>query len=140
MAELQLWRDQELRRIREEMRRMFDELCTEFGLPAVSRPLGDAGGVEVSEDAEEVLVRMSLPGLDPSRLDVTLTEETLTIACKRRREFNSGEEAEFFETHFSLPCKVRTEDVQAEYSDGTLEIRLPKCKRPRVRSIRVESR
>ena len=119
---------------------MFDELCSEFGLPAVSRPLGEGGGLEVTEDAEEVRVRMSLPDIDPTRLDVTLTEETLTIACKRRREFTSGEETEFFETRFSLPCKVRTEDVRAEYSDGALDIRLPKCKRPRVRSIRVEPR
>ena len=81
------------------------------------------------EDGTYVL-RAEVPGLDPEQdLEVTVTADTVRIHGERRDE---KQDKRHHETHYGefirsvrLPDGSRTDDVDATYTDGFLEVRVP---------------
>jgi HSP20 family protein len=107
---------------------------------------GMTPSVDVVDRDEEVLVRAELPGVDKKDLEVTLTEDTLTIkgstkAEKKeekgdyyRREVSSGS----FSRTIRLPTAVDGDKVTSGFKDGILELTLPKVKKTKRHTIKVE--
>lgn len=133
----------ELDEARREMERLFDNL----GGVAGPRTAGVFPAINVSETAESLLVRAELPGIKPDDLDITVEDNTLTLAGKRempaetekvsyhRREREWGS----FRRSFSLPNRVDAEKVQARYADGILTVELPKAAEARPKQITVQA-
>lgn len=102
--------------------------------------------VDVVDRDGEVVVRAEVPGVERKDLDVTLTENTVTIKGETRRE--SREEKEnYFRSEIShgsflrtvgLPCEVDADKAKARFSDGVLELTLPKLRQSTRRRINVE--
>jgi HSP20 family protein len=77
----------------------------------------------------ELIVRFDLPGVDPKDVDVSLEGDTLTLTGERKsthegkayREMRYGR----FERTLTVPEGVDPAKVQASYTNGVLEIRLP---------------
>jgi HSP20 family protein len=90
--------------------------------------------LDVTETAEEFIVRLEVPGVHKENLDINLTGMLLTISGRRelvsevsgetylRREREIGK---FFRT-IRLPAPVVEKEVKAAYQDGLLVIHLPK--------------
>ena len=86
------------------------------------------------EDDGTIVVRGELPGLDPDE-DVTITidDDRLTIAGEREERHedkkNGGFRSEFrygsFERSLVLPPTADPDEVEATYTDGILEVRVP---------------
>jgi HSP20 family protein len=117
----------------------------------VSRMLGDsysqpgtngtpsgafAPPVEVFTREGDLVVRAELPGIDPEKdVNVSLTENILTISGERRRERRDEEgsllrqETSYgsFQRQFVVPEHVKADDIQASYKDGILEVVVPKA-------------
>ena len=133
----------ELDDARRDMERLFDSLTDFTG----HRSAGVFPPINVSEDAESVYVRAELPGIKIDDLDITMENDTLTIAGERklaaeddsvsyhRRERESGA----FRRSFSLTNQVDSEKVQARYTDGILTVILPKAAEARPKQITVQA-
>jgi len=129
--------------MRRDMERLFDSL-TDF---AGFKTAGVYPAINVSEDHDRILVRAELPGIDPDKLDITMENNTLTIAGERempaekdkvsyhRREREWGR----FRRSFSLPTRVESGSVNAKYADGLLTVTLPKAAEARPRQITVQA-
>ena len=133
----------ELDEARRDMERLFDTLSGVAG----PRAAGVFPAINVSETGEALLVRAELPGIKPDDLEITVEDNTLTLAGKRempaetervsyhRREREWGS----FRRSFSLPNKVDADKVQARYADGILTVELPKAAEARPKQITVQA-
>jgi HSP20 family protein len=133
----------ELDDARREMERLFDSLTGFAGL----RSAGVFPAINVSEDAESIFVRAELPGIKTGDLDISMENDTLTIAGERentaeddsasyhRREREWGA----FRRSFSVPARVAADQVKARYRDGILTVTLPKAAEARPRQISVQA-
>ena len=75
------------------------------------------------------IVRAELPGIDPDKdAEVTVAEGLLTIRADREEKTEEDHRSEFYYGSFirtlSLPQGVDQTNVQAEYKDGILEVRI----------------
>ncbi len=138
MANFKLWKIEELQRLRSESDRMFDRLCSGLGLPSVCQPLMEPA-LRVIDTPEAVVVEAQLPDVTADDLDIVITGSMLLVRCAQSAACAIGESSSRYESRFMLPCKVRTEDVEAVLDDGVLRITMPKCRRPEARRVPVRT-
>jgi HSP20 family molecular chaperone IbpA len=75
------------------------------------------------------VVRAELPGIDPDKnVEVTVADGMLTIRADREEKTEQDHRSEFYYGSFirtlSLPPGVDQGNVEAEYKDGILEVRV----------------
>lgn len=101
--------------------------------------------VDVIDRDDEVVVRAEIPGVHKDELDVTLSDEYLTIKGETREE--KEEKGEFFRSeirHGSFTRTVRLPDAvvgdkaKARFKDGLLEITIPKAEKAMRHSIEID--
>ena len=134
----------------EQAQREFDHLLGRF--------LGDRQGngaqggaalapyaVDVREDGDHIYVEAELPGFKKNEVDITLENQTLTIAAQRE-EKEEGKKGEHllrerrytrFLRSFTLPPTVDEQSVNAKLADGVLTITLNKREETKPRKISV---
>jgi HSP20 family protein len=134
----------DLVRVHDEMDRLFDQFLGRFpdrtGLAQYAPP------VDVEETPEGYVVKADLPGFDQKNIKVNVTGDTLTIRGERQqtsaRKDGSLHRTErlfgSFERTFVLGAPVRSDQIQATYRDGVLEVRVPKAEEARSREIEVQ--
>lgn len=115
-------------------------------LSTMNFPLGmEMPKVDIIENDNEVKIQAALPGVKKEDLDVTLTNQTVTIksSTKREEKHESGEyyrreisRGEFQRT-LSLPVQVDSDKAQASFKDGILEIVLPKLEKTQRKTIEI---
>ena len=106
-------------------------------------------GVDIREDQDHFYVEAELPGFKKDDVDITLENQTLTIAAERRNEStqndpaNKGElllhERRYsrFLRSFTLPPTVDEQTVNAKLADGVLTVTLNKREETKPRKIQV---
>lgn len=105
-------------------------------------------GVDVREDTDHIVVEAELPGFKKEEVDVTLENQTLTIAALRKSEQQQGNggkgewllrERSYsrFLRSFTLPPTVNEQSVNAKLNDGVLTITLNKREETKPRKISV---
>lgn len=121
------------------MQREFDRLLRRFGAGGgVDESLSSVAWmprIDVKTEGDDMVVYAELPGIDRDDIDVSVTGETLTIRGDRKAE--SEQEGEgwlirersygTFERSLTLPEGVDADAIQADYSDGVLELHIPKA-------------
>jgi HSP20 family protein len=133
----------------QEMGRRFDELLERRWNPLRSKwwPVPESGPpVEVYEENDEIVARIELPGMGKDDIDVSLTDQTLTIRGEKKRRQEIKEEnyhrCELSYGSFSrvidLPCEVRADKARGSFDKGVLEVRLPKSETAQKRSTKIE--
>jgi HSP20 family protein len=109
-----------------------------------------APAVDIYEDAQKVVLKLEVPGVDEKDLDIRVENHTLTVKGERKFEApNSESEAKeqtfhrierrygsFFRA-FTLPSTVDTESVQASYNAGVLKLELSKKPEAQPRQIKI---
>ena len=101
--------------------------------------------VDVREDGDHIYVEAELPGFKKDEVDITLENQTLSIAAERRdqKEEKKGEhllrERRYnrFLRSFTLPPTVDEQTVNAKLNDGVLTITLNKREETKPRKISV---
>lgn len=130
--------------LRRHMDRMLDELFAR-------RPTGEgmsrgwAPSVDVFQADDEVVVRAELPDVDPTRVEISVGRDTLTLRGESRREEQREGRTYYrrelrygaFSRTIPLPAEVRSADARATYRDGVLEVRVPKSEQARATSVKV---
>lgn len=137
-----------LSQVRAELDRLLEQFWNN-PLGLVTHPFGERGWVppvDVAESDTEVTIRAELPGVDPEQLDITVSENTLVLAgekqetTQRREGTYHQKETRYgaFRRSVTLPPGCDTEQIQAEYKDGVLTIRVRK--QPEAMPKRIEVR
>ena len=111
-----------------------------WDMPTSSMP------VDVDENEEEVIVTASLPGMDPERVDISVTREGLTIKGKSERKEEKKtknsycQEIEYgeFSRFISWPTEVKTDQVEAHFDNGLLKVVAPKAEEVKPKSVKVK--
>ena len=111
--------------------------------PAVSNSTAWRPAVDLQEESDRFILRADVPGVAPKDIEVSADDGTLTVRGERPpREHVSGDGFEHIERvagtflrRFTLPDSARAEAIKARYSDGVLEIEIPK--QPRVETKRI---
>ena len=101
--------------------------------------------VDVYEDANKLVLKLEVPGINQNDLDIRLENQTLTI--RGERKFAAEEKEENFHRierrygsfvrGFTLPNTVDTESVKANYDAGVLSIELAKRAEAKPKQIKV---
>jgi HSP20 family protein len=102
--------------------------------------------VDIHEtSAQEIVLRAELPGVAKEDIDLRVENNTLTLKGTRKREADVKEDQYHrversygsFIRSFSLPSRIDTEKVRAEFKDGVLSITLPVKEEAKPRQISV---
>jgi len=99
--------------------------------------------VDIQEENDRFVVRADMPGVAAKNIEVSAEDGMLTIRGTRStqdRVSNEGFEyvervAGTFLRRFTLPETAQPEAIKARYTDGVLEIAIPK--QPRVEPKRI---
>ncbi len=101
---------------------------------------------QLNDRKNEFVLRAEIPGVDKKDIDLTITENSLTIKGETRRKEEVREEDLYASeiTYGSLsrtvplPVEIDSAKARASYRDGILEIVLPKKEESKTREIKVE--
>jgi HSP20 family protein len=141
-----------------------DELTAAFlgedDTPAVDEPSQSAGNdewdeeealpgqlaVDVYETKERLVVKARTAGVNKSELDVSISDNTLSI----RGTLSAGNEEDVenyfvqecywgeFSRSIALPVPVKEEEIEAVLKDGVLTISFTKLKQETVKKIQIQ--
>lgn len=140
---------EELKRVRQEISqeidRVFSEVMGRFRPRPVSRGEYVEPAIDIYETGEEVVVVANLPGAGKEDIRVEATESALEIKAEAKAQpakdvtYHRRERpAQGYARMVELPCKVEPAGAKASYSEGVLEVRLPKKEKLRKVSIKPE--
>ena len=103
--------------------------------------------VDVYEDAQNLVLKLEVPGIPKEALDIHVEGRSLTV--KGERTFSTGEKEENFQRverrygsfvrSFTLPSTVDTDNVEASAQDGVLSITLAKKAEAKPKQIQVRA-
>ena len=90
--------------------------------------------VDVRENDKEIKVTAELPGMDENDIDVTLTDDSLTIKGEKKEEIEDKgkgyyrSECRYGSFHRLIPLSAEIDEdkIKADFKKGVLKIRLPK--------------
>jgi HSP20 family protein len=136
----------ELDAMHREMSRLFGHTDWPSSIRAAARGAFPAVNMGTTEEAVEVYA--FAPGLDPSRIEVSVDKGVLTLAGERApglpaddgkvdvyaRERFAGS----FKRVIGLPQDVDATRVQASYRNGVLKVLVPKQERAKPRRVEVK--
>jgi HSP20 family protein len=103
--------------------------------------------VDIYEDAQKVVLKLEVPGVDEKNLDIRVENRTLTVKGERKFEAEEKEQnfhrierryGSFFRA-FTLPTTVDTDSVQANYNAGVLKLELTKKPEAQPRQIKINA-
>ena len=149
--------------MRREMDRMFDRFFGgSFGLPLARRmfemePMGRGGeegfsfgapAIDFAEDENAYHLTAELPGLSEKDINLSLSDDMLTISGEKREERQEQEkdknyhysERRFgsFRRMIQLPQHIDRDKIEANFKNGVLTVALPKSQDARQRQKKIE--
>jgi HSP20 family protein len=130
------------------MRQEMNDLITSFWGGNGSGPLSTsfAPELDIAEKDNSFELRMDIPGMEAKDLDIQVQGNTVTISGHRKEEkeekgktFHRVERRSgSFSRTVTLPCAVTEKEVAAEYTNGVLNVVLPKCEKEKPNKITVK--
>jgi HSP20 family protein len=135
----------ELSSLQTEMNRLFNA--------AFDTPTGGNGGgarrwtpaMDLVETDEHFVLRADLPGMTEADVNIELEDNVLTVSGERKAEHEEKREGFYrverafgmFSRALTLPQGVDPEAVNASFSNGVLEVRVPKPEQRKPRKITI---
>ena len=102
--------------------------------------------LDVWETEDSVFYAFDLPGMTEDRISIEVEDGALTVSANRTRERKSGgERFQRFERRYGifsrtvgLPQGVSEDSIEASYTNGVLEIRVPKPEQPKPKRVPIK--
>lgn len=131
------------RSLLQEFDRMLDDMLT---MPEERTTRAWGMAVDVAENDDSFLVKASVPGIDPDDIEITLTDNVLTIQGETRAEEEMEEENYHlrerrfgrFARSITLPSQIDADAVEASYEKGVLTLHVPKAEEVKPRRIQIQ--
>jgi len=133
---------EEMDRLQKEMNRMFGGYYPGRSMSTASFP-----AMNVWTGEEGAVVTAEIPGIKSEDLEISVVGNTLTLSGSRaseelpegaryhRQERGCGK----FSRAIELPFTVDADNVEAEFEDGVLQVKLPRSEADKPRKIAVKS-
>jgi HSP20 family protein len=102
--------------------------------------------VDVVENKDDFTIKASIPGINPDDLDISYTDDTLTIKGEIKSD-NEVKENKYhlrerrygsFSRSISLPTKIKGDAIEASYQNGVLTLHLPKSEEVKPKRIAIK--
>jgi HSP20 family protein len=144
MSTLVRWEPfRELAQLQGEMGRLFDGILD--GHSRTSQ--GWVPALDVWETENDLVYAFDLPGLSEDQISIEVQDDTLTVSGERQRTTKENGDRFFrFERRYGsfaravgLPAGVDESKISASYSNGVLQIRVPKPEEAKPRRIQLGS-
>ncbi|MBX3118600.1 MAG: Hsp20/alpha crystallin family protein [Fimbriimonadaceae bacterium] len=132
----------------DQMDRLFNSI---WGQPSMG-PMtpGNPIPIDIYEREGAFFVRAAVPGLKPAEIDVSIDDNVLTISGETSQDIESGEGTKIYrrETRYgrfsrsiALPEALDLDDIQAQFENGFVTIRIPssEVRKPEPRKIEVKA-
>ena len=102
--------------------------------------------INLYETNESYIATAEVPGVKADEIEIAVTGDTLTVKGKRQAEVDREQvnchrqERDFgsFARTVNLPGAIATDQVDATYVDGVLQVMLPKAEENKPRVIQVQ--
>lgn len=100
---------------------------------------------DIYEEGNDVVVKADMPGVKKEDVNVSLSDDTITIRGERKKE-EKVERKDYYRVErsygsftrsFRLPADVQTDRAEAKFGDGVLEIRIPRMEEARAKTKKV---
>lgn len=137
---------QELLRLHDRMNRIFGMGHEDVGHDAMMT--GNwTPPCDIVETREALIVYAELPGVKRDDIEISLDNGVLTLRGARALEKENEERSYHriersyghFIRSFTLPRTVDAERISANFTDGVLEIRMPRREEDKPRSIKINT-
>ncbi|HPT40099.1 MAG TPA: Hsp20/alpha crystallin family protein [Candidatus Paceibacterota bacterium] len=103
--------------------------------------------IDVYQTAQDIIIKSAVAGVKPEDIDISITNDMVTIKGKRDIEDTIKSEDYFYQEcywgRFSrsviLPVDVDSDRVSASLKNGILTVKLPKIDKAKVKKIKIKS-
>ncbi len=153
-----------IQQLRSEIDSVFEDFGRSFNLPTLRSRLFDVGGwqmprlslsetvapMDVNETDTSIDVSVELPGMDENDIEVSISDDMLTISGEKSQEETREEGAVHvsersygsFRRSFRLPPEVDASKVAAAFEKGVLTVSVPKTqiKKAATKKIKVQTK
>jgi HSP20 family protein len=117
--------------LQSEVNRVFDAF---FGNGSGSRTRRWVPAMDLVETDDHLVLRADLPGLSRDDVEIEIKDGVLTVAGERRADHEEKSEGFYrverafgrFSRSLTLPDGIDADSVTADFSDGVLEVRIPR--------------
>jgi len=101
--------------------------------------------IDAYQTPDSVIVKAPIAGVKPADLEISITDEVVTVRGSRRQEVSSDEADYFcqecywgtFSRSYVLPIPVDADKAQAGLKDGVLTITIPKQEKAKTRILKI---
>jgi HSP20 family molecular chaperone IbpA len=103
--------------------------------------------VDVFQDDENIVIQSTIAGVAPDDLDVSITNDMVTIRGERRQPYEVDHEDYFYQECYwgtfsrsiILPVEIDSDRAEAKIKNGVLTIRIPKANAAMTRKLKVKA-
>ncbi len=134
---------QEMLNLRRTVDRLFDNVTPDHEW---SQPTMWGLAVDMVENKDDFILKASVPGINPDDLDISYSDDTLTIKGEIKEE-NQVKEDQYhlrerrfgaFMRSITLPTKIKGDAIEASYQNGVVTLRLPKAEEVKPKRISIK--
>ena len=108
--------------------------------------LGSTPALDYAIKGDKLVIRAELPGVEPDKVDISVTGNLLTIRGERKEEKEVKEEdyciheigTGVFERTLTLPEGVDSDKIKASYKNGILQVTMPAAEIKKGKKVQVE--
>ncbi len=103
--------------------------------------------IDVYQTSNEIVVKSTIAGVKPKDIDISMTNDMITIKGTREKDEEVKEEDYYYQECYwgafsrsvILPIDVEVEKAEASMKNGILTIRLPKAEKVKTKRIEIKS-
>lgn len=134
--------------LRQAMDRLFEE---SFVRPSRALTLIGEGAhplIDMYQTPKEVVVKASLPGVKPKDVEISITDDALTIKGETKGEEEVKRENYLYREHhygsfvrsIALPHGIEAEKAEATSEDGILTLTIPRAEEAKPKTIEIKAK
>ena len=135
----------ELVSLRQAMDRLFED---SFVRPSRLWTGVEAGGITIDayQTTDDVVIKANLPDIKPEEVDVSITDDAVTIKGETKAEEEIKREDYLYQERrygaFSrtvrLPGSLQTDKAEAVFENGVLTLTIPKAAEAKPKTVKVK--
>lgn len=139
------WRPvRDLVNFRDEINRLFGGVFESSGANSENSGFW-LPAADVMENKDDVVVNLEIPGMNKEDIKVTVQDNVLSIRGEKKHQ-TEEKDANYhrversygaFTRSFTLPSRVKADEIKAVYENGVLKVALPKSEEAKPKEIPV---
>jgi len=134
--------------LREAMNRLFEESFVRPSVAGGQLTTARSMPIDVYQTDNEVVVKATMPGVKPEDVEVSVTDDLLTITGEAKEESEVKRENYVlqerrygtFYRQITLPTIVEADKAKAVFENGILTLTLPKSEKVKPKTIKVQAK